>query len=148
MHHFSDLPFYCLIHKQIPMTAVTSVIDGLKKLYIEKLKPLEVTYKFNDFVSPLLVHNVFPVSWYCLSHKWLHSSVFLLLIMVASWYAQNNVNPILFQTSSDFDAKPMVMLLGQYSTGKTTFIKHLLRTSYPGILSTKCTLYGFLCSFE
>ncbi|XP_066344780.1 EH domain-containing protein 1-like isoform X1 [Miscanthus floridulus] len=35
-------------------------------------------------------------------------------------------------TSSDFDAKPMVMLLGQYSTGKTTFIKHLLKTSYPG----------------
>ncbi|XP_006657273.1 EH domain-containing protein 1-like [Oryza brachyantha] len=75
--------------KKIPLTAVTSVIDGLKKLYIEKLKPLEVTYKFNDFVSPLL-------------------------------------------TNSDFDAKPMVMLLGQYSTGKTTFIKHLLRTSYPG----------------
>lgn len=39
------------------------------------------------------------------------------------------------QTNSDFDAKPMVMLLGQYSTGKTTFIKHLLRTSYPGKLS-------------
>ncbi|KAF8776352.1 hypothetical protein HU200_003581 [Digitaria exilis] len=35
-------------------------------------------------------------------------------------------------TSSDFDAKPMVMLLGQYSTGKTTFIKHMLKTSYPG----------------
>ncbi|VAI91499.1 unnamed protein product [Triticum turgidum subsp. durum] len=75
--------------KKIPLTAVTSVIDGLKRLYIEKLKPLEVTYKFNDFVSPLL-------------------------------------------TNSDFDAKPMVMLLGQYSTGKTTFIKHLLKTSYPG----------------
>ncbi|KAG0466727.1 hypothetical protein HPP92_018307 [Vanilla planifolia] len=40
------------------------------------------------------------------------------------------VSPLL--TNSDFDAKPMVMLLGQYSTGKTTFIKHLLRTSYPG----------------
>eukprot|EP00246_Nothoceros_aenigmaticus_P012360 TRINITY_DN3806_c0_g1_i2.p1 TRINITY_DN3806_c0_g1~~TRINITY_DN3806_c0_g1_i2.p1 ORF type:complete len:348 (+),score=68.63 TRINITY_DN3806_c0_g1_i2:592-1635(+) len=26
----------------------------------------------------------------------------------------------------------MVMLLGQYSTGKTTFIKHLLRCGYPG----------------
>lgn len=26
----------------------------------------------------------------------------------------------------------MVMLLGQYSTGKTTFIKHLLNTNYPG----------------
>lgn len=47
---------------------------------------------------------------------------------------QNNANPFfcVLQTSSDFDAKPMVMLLGQYSTGKTTFIKHLLRTSYPG----------------
>lgn len=38
------------------------------------------------------------------------------------------------QTNSDFDAKPMVMLLGQYSTGKTTFIKHLLRCNYPGWL--------------
>jgi septin family protein len=28
----------------------------------------------------------------------------------------------------------MVMLLGQYSTGKTTFIKHLLKTSYPGLM--------------
>lgn len=28
----------------------------------------------------------------------------------------------------------MVMLLGQYSTGKTTFIKHLLKSSYPGNL--------------
>ncbi|KZV52482.1 EH domain-containing protein 1 [Dorcoceras hygrometricum] len=75
--------------KKVSLSAVTSIIDGLKKLYRQKLKPLEVTYQFNDFVSPLL-------------------------------------------TNSDFDAKPMVMLLGQYSTGKTTFIKHLLRTSYPG----------------
>ncbi|KAK1296236.1 hypothetical protein QJS10_CPB15g01491 [Acorus calamus] len=75
--------------KKIPLSSVTSIVDGLKRLYLEKLKPLEVTYRFNDFVSPLL-------------------------------------------TNSDFDAKPMVMLLGQYSTGKTTFIKHLLRTGYPG----------------
>lgn len=75
--------------KKVPLNSVTSIVDGLKKLYIQKLKPLEVTYRFNDFVSPLL-------------------------------------------TNSDFDAKPMVMLLGQYSTGKTTFIKHLLRSSYPG----------------
>lgn len=53
----ADLLFYHVLYKQIPLTAVTSVIDGLKKLYIEKLKPLEVTYKFNDFVSPLLVHT-------------------------------------------------------------------------------------------
>ncbi|KAK0602146.1 hypothetical protein LWI29_030812 [Acer saccharum] len=37
------------------MFAVTSIIDGLKKLYIQKLKPLEVTYRFNDFVSSLLL---------------------------------------------------------------------------------------------
>ncbi|KAK2992223.1 hypothetical protein RJ640_005710 [Escallonia rubra] len=74
---------------QTSLTAVTSITDGLKKLYIEKLKPLEATYRFNDFASPSL-------------------------------------------TDSDFDAKPMVMLLGQYSTGKTTFIKHLLKANYPG----------------
>ncbi|KAJ9153833.1 hypothetical protein P3X46_027234 [Hevea brasiliensis] len=75
--------------KKVPLSTVTSIIDGLKRLYIQKLKPLEVAYRFNDFVSPLL-------------------------------------------TNSDFDAKPMVMLLGQYSTGKTTFIKHLLKSGYPG----------------
>ncbi|KAF8017412.1 hypothetical protein BT93_H2551 [Corymbia citriodora subsp. variegata] len=75
--------------KKISLTSVTSIVDGLKRLYIQKLKPLEVTYRFNDFVSPLLAN-------------------------------------------SDFDAKPMVMLLGQYSTGKTTFIKHLLQSGYPG----------------
>ena len=33
----------------------------------------------------------------------------------------------------DFDAKPMVLLVGQYSTGKTTFIKYLLESDFPGI---------------
>jgi len=33
----------------------------------------------------------------------------------------------------DFDAKPMVMLVGQYSTGKTTFIRYLLEADFPGI---------------
>lgn len=73
----ADISFYGVICKQIPLTAVTSVIDGLKKLYIEKLKPLEVTYKFNDFVSPLLVHTVFPVSGYLMKHKLVLSCVFL-----------------------------------------------------------------------
>ncbi|KAK7387117.1 hypothetical protein VNO78_27641 [Psophocarpus tetragonolobus] len=75
--------------KKVPASSVTSVIDGLKRLYLQKLKPLEVAYRYNDFVSPLL-------------------------------------------TNSDFDAKPMVLLLGQYSTGKTTFIKHMLKSNYPG----------------
>lgn len=34
---------------------------------------------------------------------------------------------------SDFDAPPMVMLLGQYSVGKTSFIKYLLGRDFPGI---------------
>ncbi|KAF4378072.1 hypothetical protein F8388_020392 [Cannabis sativa] len=72
--------------KKVSLSSVTSIVDGLKRLYLKKLKPLEDAYRFNDFVSPSL-------------------------------------------TNSDFDAKPMVMLLGQYSTGKTTFIKHLLRGS-------------------
>ena len=33
----------------------------------------------------------------------------------------------------DFDAKPMVLLVGQYSTGKTSFIRYLLERDFPGI---------------
>merc|ERR1719311_134504 len=32
-----------------------------------------------------------------------------------------------------FSARPMVLLLGQYSTGKSTFIRHLLGRDYPGL---------------
>jgi len=34
---------------------------------------------------------------------------------------------------AEFDAKPMVLLLGQYSTGKTTFVRHLVGGDYPGM---------------
>jgi len=34
---------------------------------------------------------------------------------------------------SDFSNKPMVLLVGQYSTGKTTFIKYLLEQEFPGM---------------
>jgi hypothetical protein len=33
---------------------------------------------------------------------------------------------------SDFDAKPMVLILGQYSVGKTSFIRSLLKQDFPG----------------
>ena len=66
-----------------------SVTDGLKSLYKQKIRPVEETYKFGDFYSPLL-------------------------------------------TDGDFDAKPMVLLLGQYSVGKTTFIRYLLGRDFPG----------------
>lgn len=34
---------------------------------------------------------------------------------------------------SELQAKPLVLLIGQYSTGKTSFIKKLLGCDYPGI---------------
>lgn len=35
-------------------------------------------------------------------------------------------------SSAEIHSKPIVLLLGQYSTGKTSFIKYLLREEYPG----------------
>lgn len=127
------------------LSSVTSIIDGLKRLYLKKLKPLEATYRFNDFVSPALV------SIYVLFLRFFSKQPpFILFSVLCSvsdthdkcrmafsrlYYTKElsmDLDSLCLQTNSDFDAKPMVMLLGQYSTGKTTFIKHLLRTSYPG----------------
>jgi GTP-binding protein EngB required for normal cell division len=36
-------------------------------------------------------------------------------------------------TDADFASRPMVLLIGQYSTGKSTFIRHLLGRDYPGL---------------
>ncbi|XP_030648822.1 EH domain-containing protein 2 [Chanos chanos] len=33
---------------------------------------------------------------------------------------------------ADFDNKPMILVMGQYSTGKTTFIRYLLEQDFPG----------------
>jgi ATPase subunit of ABC transporter with duplicated ATPase domains len=73
----------------IDISKYNSIVDGLKALYRKKIKPVEETYKFEYFHSPIL-------------------------------------------TDSDIEAKPMVLLLGQYSTGKTTFIKYLLEREYAG----------------
>ena len=35
-------------------------------------------------------------------------------------------------TEADFDAKPMVLLIGQYSVGKTSFIRYLVGRDFPG----------------
>ncbi|ORX91088.1 hypothetical protein K493DRAFT_317542 [Basidiobolus meristosporus CBS 931.73] len=65
------------------------IIDTLKKVYQQKVKPIETTYNFEGFHSAPL-------------------------------------------TDRDIDAKPIVLLIGQYSTGKTSFIKYLLQKNYPG----------------
>uniref|UniRef100_T1IRR9 EH domain-containing protein 1 n=1 Tax=Strigamia maritima TaxID=126957 RepID=T1IRR9_STRMM len=46
----------------------------------------------------------------------------------------------------DFDAKPMILLVGQYSTGKTTFIRYLLERDFPGIrIGPEPTTDRFIC---
>ena len=40
-------------------------------------------------------------------------------------------HPVL--ADADLDSVPMVLLMGQYSTGKTSFIKHILGRGFPGI---------------
>ncbi|KAA8490888.1 EH domain-containing protein 1 [Porphyridium purpureum] len=35
-------------------------------------------------------------------------------------------------TDGDFDSRPMILLVGQYSVGKTSFIKYLLERDFPG----------------
>ena len=40
-------------------------------------------------------------------------------------------SPVL--NDADFDAKPLVMFVGQYSTGKTTAIRYLLGQDFPGL---------------
>ncbi|KAJ1964650.1 hypothetical protein GGI12_001284 [Dipsacomyces acuminosporus] len=48
-------------------------------------------------------------------------------------------------TPQDIGSKPMVLLLGQYSTGKTTFVEYLLGESYPGAhIGIEPTTDGFV----
>lgn len=63
--------------------AVSSISDGLRKLYTKIVRPLEESFLFGQFHNQILRDN-------------------------------------------DFGAKPLVMLIGQYSTGKTTFVQTLL----------------------
>lgn len=53
----------------------------------------------------------------------------VLPLEVASKYAHFVSAPL---GPSDFDAKPMVLVLGQYSVGKTSFIRSLLQQDFPG----------------
>ncbi|KAL2944825.1 EH domain-containing protein 1 [Bienertia sinuspersici] len=69
-------------------------------------------------------------SFYFLSPP--HSTVFHNHHCHHGFNGYHSYSSISDEASGDFDAKPMVMLLGQYSTGKTTFIKHLLENGYPG----------------
>jgi EH domain-containing protein 1 len=68
--------------------ADAEVIEELKKLYKDKLLPIERTCQFHKFNQPEIL-------------------------------------------DSELAAKPTVLLVGQYSTGKTTFIRNLIGMDYP-----------------
>lgn len=49
---------------------------------------------------------------------------------------------------SELSAKPTVLLVGQYSTGKTSFIKNLLGMDYPEIhIGPEVLFYSYLFSY-
>ena len=50
-----------------------------------------------------------------------YESPFIIILQLNDWL------------SNIFLLRPMVMLVGQYSTGKTTFIRYLLEQDFPGI---------------
>lgn len=54
----------------------------------------------------------------------------ILPLELSSRYGHFHSPPL---SPSDFDAPPMVMLLGQYSVGKTSFIKYLMGRDFPGM---------------
>jgi len=76
------------VNPKMSVKNVNSLQDGLCKLYMKNLKPLEEKFQFPLFHSPVM-------------------------------------------RPQDFSAKPSVMMLGQYSVGKTSFIKYLLGEQYP-----------------
>ncbi len=53
----------------------------------------------------------------------------VLPLEISSKFANFGSPPL---AASDFDAKPMVLILGQYSVGKTSFIRSLLKQDFPG----------------
>jgi hypothetical protein len=59
----------------------------LKKVYLKKMKPLEVAYTFTDFTSPLYV----------------------VLCVIMSLLVCHHITSTIFQTCSDFVAKPLLL---------------------------------------
>lgn len=70
----------------------------------------------------------------------------ILPLELSSKYGHFHSPPL---SPSDFEAKPMVLLLGQYSVGKTSFIRYLLGRDFPGIrIGPEPTTDRFNCIME
>lgn len=77
------------IAKIMKKQEVSAIIQGVKRVYREKIAPVEKQWHFENFHSASL-------------------------------------------TETDIEAVPMVLLIGQYSVGKTSFIRYLLEMNFPG----------------
>jgi EH domain-containing protein 1 len=70
----------------------------------------------------------------------------ILPLEISSKYGHFHSPPL---SPSDFDAKPMVLLLGQYSVGKTSFIRYLLGRDFPGCrIGPEPTTDRFTCILD
>jgi hypothetical protein len=82
---------------------VTTVGEGLRQHYTKTLRPFEESHSFHTLHGP-------PLEVRSLEGGGSYSR----------------------PQDADFTAKPSVLLVGQYSTGKTTLIKYLLGEDFPG----------------
>ncbi|XP_034024022.1 EH domain-containing protein 2-like [Thalassophryne amazonica] len=53
------------------------------------------------------------------------------LLPIEKYYSFHHFHSPSYE-DADFDNKPMVLVMGQYSTGKTTFIRYLIDQDFPG----------------
>ena len=84
------MPFFRKKKEAFDASAFDGIMEGVKKIYREKIRPVEEQYMVNAFHYPLL-------------------------------------------NDRDYDSRPMILLIGNYSTGKTSFIKFLLEQEFPGM---------------
>ena len=89
------------------------IVETLKVTYKQKIRPIEEAYAFGELAA----------------------AVALCGIVYSNSRVPDNADLFFspFLEDTDFEAKPMILLLGQYSVGKTTFIRHLLGRDFPGM---------------
>ena len=102
----------------------SSVAAGLQNVYKSKLLPLEKVRIQQNRLYP-------QIAFFSYQNLKIPLSIQHQYFLSQEYQFHDFHSPAL--DDPDFDARPMVMLVGQYSTGKTTFIRYLLEQDFPGI---------------
>jgi EH domain-containing protein 1 len=90
--------------------------------------PTQTSESYSTKRMAELASNVFDKEYFFQELKRLYKRT-MLPLELDSRYAHFHSPPL---SPDDFDSKPMVLLLGQYSVGKTSFIRSLLHRDFPG----------------